>query len=237
MTEEHKEPSDGDGDQLNKRLVVQVIEGQVEALASFRSRVEPSLRKRLLARGASEDEADDILCAVWSRCVPGLGGGGESLLAAYDGRSSPTTWLATVAVNRWLDRKRKETVHARWVKKEQDLGNTLPAHGETAPDGPLLALLKDALERAFQQCDAEALVLLRLVHVHGLSQRDLAAVWGCREYTISRHLGKAVKGISKATLAHIRQTDSHLELKWEDFLALCEHFSQKADANSTDVNV
>ncbi len=214
-----------------------MLEGNLEALKVLKSRVEPAVRKRLLARGASKDEADEVLSAVWASSIVGRDAGAGSLFAAYKGLSSPTTWLATVALNRWLDRKRREAVHDRWVREEQRTRGSSPSDNQPAPDLTLLRLLKDSLDRAFGQCDGESLVLLRLVHAHGLSQRALASTWGLPEYALSRRLTRTMKQISKATMDHIRQTDPWLDLRWEDFLELCQQLSDDANANSTGLHV
>ena len=222
---------------LDRELVAQAMGGGAEAFVLLRSRLEPYLRLRLLARGASEDEAVEAASILWTRSVPGMRAGGKSLLAAYGGQSSPRTWLSAVVLNLWLDRKRKESVHARWVTEERQTHASFPTQNQPFPEIALVNLLKDSLEAAFQKCDAESLVLLRLAYLHGVSQRDLALAWGMPEYTLSRRLAKTMKMIAEDTQAHLRRSDPWLELKWEDFLELCETFSDVAGAKLVDPNV
>jgi RNA polymerase sigma factor (sigma-70 family) len=223
--------------QLNKELVRQVFEGRLDALDSLKRRVESTIYNRLLARGATDYEADEVLSAVWASAIPGMRDGRQSLFAAYKGQSSPTTWLYAVTLNRWLDRKRKDLIHARWASAEQYEKKNSPGDDNPVSDDTLLTLLRDSLKTAFRQCDAESLVLLRLVHVHGLSQRALASTWNLPEYSLSRRLTKTMKQIRETTLGHISKTDSWLDLKWEDFLQLCQQFSDDMDANSPSANV
>ena len=52
-----------------------------------------------------------------------------------------------------------------------------------------LVLLRECLERAFAQCSPEALVLLRLRYLHGLTQRELAFAYGRRKCVPWKHTG------------------------------------------------
>jgi len=222
-------------DQLQKELIRQVLDGRADALEALKNQVDPITRPRLLIRGASEDEVNEVLAAIWASVIPD--NTGKSLLTTFKGRGNLAAWFSTVAWHRWLDWKRKDQVRARWVQAEQSNEDLSGAAEPFIAETVILALLQHSLKRAFEQCDAESLVLLRLVHLHGLSQRQLAAIWGMPEYALSRRLRRAMDQISRATLEEIRQTDPWLDLKWEDFLELCGHFSSEAVANLPALNV
>ena len=64
--------------------------------------------------------------------------------------------------------------------------------------------------------------MLRMVYLHGFSQRDLARLWNCHESRVSRHLNQASEQIEKETLDAVKIADPWLKLDWQDFVDLCE---------------
>src|SRR5438477_1621141 len=100
-------PSQLDGESLQ---VSKCRQGDVEALAGLRERCHGSLLGILLARGADRTEAEDLLADLWADCVPGHDDR-PSILEKFSGKCTVQGWLATVATNRWVDRKRKQSRH------------------------------------------------------------------------------------------------------------------------------
>ena len=64
--------------------------------------------------------------------------------------------------------------------------------------------------------------MLRLVYLHGISQREVCRMWGWNEAKVSRHLSAAMETIEAETLLRLRQKDPWLKLTWQDFVDLCE---------------
>jgi transcriptional regulator len=65
-------------------------------------------------------------------------------------------------------------------------------------------------------------VLLRLVYLEGLTQREIAAVWSIDETKLSRLLRRAMETIATETTAYVRRRDPYLQLTWQDLIELCE---------------
>jgi RNA polymerase sigma factor (sigma-70 family) len=177
----------------------------------------------LLARGASPTEAEDILADLWADCVPGADER-PSLLEKFSARCSLQNWLATVATNRWLDFKRRQ---ARLIEvdspqsgteKLESLGTSILALREDS----LIELLRDSLEAGFAHCSPSAMVLLRLVYLHGVTQREVVRMLGWSGSKVSRYLSQAMGQIEQDTLKEARKRDPWLELSWQDFMDLCE---------------
>ncbi|MEI8289304.1 MAG: sigma-70 family RNA polymerase sigma factor [Verrucomicrobiota bacterium] len=213
------------------------LAGEISAFAPLKKLLEPLIKGKLSAAGALPDEAEAVLEEIWNDCLISKSGEKPTLLARFrdDQQAKLSTWLSVVALNRWLNLKRRQGVHQRWLEREKV---THPAdQSPLVTDHALADILREAIQSAFDQCDAEALVLLRLVFLHGLSQRELAATWKLSESALSRRLDRTMKQISEATIGHIRQTDPWLELRWEDFLELCQEISGDADANSSTTSV
>ena len=209
-----------DGESLQ---VTRCRQGDAEALAELRERCQGSLLGILLSRGADRTEAEDLLADLWADCVPGQDDR-PSILEKFSGKCTLQGWLATVATNRWVDRKRKQS---RFVEPGRD-GSTehdYLARLEAASYGSedtLIALLRDCLKAAFAQCGPEARVLLRLVYLHELSQREIVKMLGWSEAKVSRFLTRAMAEIEKHTAVEVKKRDPWLELNWGDFVELCE---------------
>jgi RNA polymerase sigma factor (sigma-70 family) len=209
-----------DGESLQ---VTRCRQGDGEALAGLRERCQSSLLGILLSRGADRTEAEDLLADLWADCVPGQDDR-PSILEKFSGKCTLQGWLATVATNRWVDRKRKQS---RFVdpshdgNNENEYLNRLEAASYASED-TLIKLLRDCLKAAFGQCAPEARVLLRLVYLHELSQREIVQMLGWSESKVSRFLSKAMEEIEKHTLAEVKKRDPWLELGWQDFVELCE---------------
>src|SRR5215475_12754527 len=83
-------------------------QGDGEALAGLRERCQSALLGILLSRGADRTEAEDLLADLWADCVPGQDDR-PSILEKFSGKCTLQGWLATVATNRWVDRRRKQS--------------------------------------------------------------------------------------------------------------------------------
>jgi RNA polymerase sigma factor (sigma-70 family) len=211
----------------NERLLARRCqEGDSEALAQLRDSSHTGLLKILISRGASQTEAEDLLADLWTDCVPG-NDERPSLLDKYSGRCTLRGWLATVATNRFIDLKRQQQRRPQVSPTRDDGESTgflarIPSPASPDKESGLVDILRNCLQRAFSACGAEGLLMLRLVYLHGLSQRELARMWSCHESTISRVLSQAMEDIQINTLKALKENDAGLELKWEDFVELCQ---------------
>jgi len=196
-----------------------------EALADLRQECHGTLANILRSRGASPTETEDVLADLWADCVP-AGDDRPSLLEKFSGRCSVQTWLATVATRRWIDLRRTQARRPEVGRSADDASggevfDRLPAPVSAEADNALVELLRQSLRAAFLACPPEALVVLRLVHLHGLTQREIVRMLGWSESKVSRVLADAMQHIELNTLRQIKQRDSWLELTWQDFVDLC----------------
>ncbi len=202
--------------------------GDPAALAELRDKLQLPILKTLLSRGASRTEAEDLLADLWADCVPGADDR-PSLLQKYNGKSTVQGWLATIATNRWIDFKRrgaKQVDLSRDTSEgtDRDVFDRMPAAQSTAKEDTLTTLLRDCLRAAFASCSPEAMVLLRLVYLHELTQREIVRMLGWSESKVSRFMASAMKQIESRTLRELKKRDPWLELSWQDFVDLCETY-------------
>ncbi len=200
------------------KLAARCHAGDEGAVRELVTRSEGKLLAILVRRGAGESLAEDLLADMWADCF-GATAGRAGLLLRYSGKSSLDTWLATVLTHRWLD-------HIRRGRKLTALDGARAVSVQAPPEprppeSALVTLLRESLGNAFERCDAETFVMLQLVHIHGVSQREVAASWGISEFKICRQLSKAMRQIREDTLALLRARDPLLRLKWDDLVDIC----------------
>jgi RNA polymerase sigma factor (sigma-70 family) len=198
------------------------------ALAQLRDQCHGPLTNILFSRGASRTEAEDLLADLWADCVPG-NTDKPSLLEKFSGKCTLQGWLATVATNRWLDLKRRQSRNVDLTRREHDASDpdpfaSVPADSISNKEDSLVALLRESLRAAFGSCSPSAMVLLRLVYLHDLTQREIVQMLGWSESKVSRYLSRAMEEIETHTLRELRKRDPFIELSWRDFQDLCETY-------------
>jgi len=204
----------------------QCVLGDTQGLTFLRDKYQPVLLNVLLARGASRTEADDLLADLWGDCVA-ESRDRPSLLEKFSGKCALQSWLITVVTNRLIDRKRRQSrqcqvVAQRGQEHSTDFFERIPAPVPASRESGLIEVLRDSLQQAFARCPAEGLLMLRLVYLYGLTQRELACMWGCHEATISRALAQTMAALEKNALQELKKRDPWLDLTWQDLVDLCE---------------
>jgi len=180
----------------------------------------------LVNRGATTTQAVDLMADLWGDLIASHDGK-DALLIRYRGNSPLGAWLVTVATNRFIDATRRRDF-PRGSKPSREEADFDEVQNLTAPErhgmgDDLLHLLLGAVKSAFQSCPPEALVMLKLVYVHEISQRQLAQAWGWHEAKVSRFLAQAMEDIRDHVLAQVRTRDRLLDVSWDDFLHLCRN--------------
>jgi len=199
----------------------QCLAAQTEALAGFRALCTGWLRGYLVARGATTGESEAIAETLFVDAVASSNGR-PPLLATYRGECPLQPWLARVALNRLFTAKRlAQRDLTRFGQHPEAALETLSEEPSDATEEPVLALLREAIARAFATCEAEQFVMLHLLHSDDLRQEELARMFGCAISTISRHAERAREEVRAKLLAEVRRRDPWLELTWDDLLALC----------------
>jgi RNA polymerase sigma factor (sigma-70 family) len=193
------------------------------AAAELRSRYHGRLVGVLCARGASATEAEDLVADMWSDCFAAPANR-QTLLGKYQGRCALESWLLTVATHRLIDLKRRQNFRVEVAtpdRSSEDFFDRRPHPESMSTEEPLLKLLRNAIRNAFAKRDSESVLMLKLVHVHQLSQREIARMLGWHESKVSRGLEVARQQIARDILVELKREDPWLELRWEDFLELC----------------
>jgi RNA polymerase sigma factor (sigma-70 family) len=204
-------------------FVERVLASDPAAAAELRTRYHGKLVGVLRARGANQTEAEDLVADLWTDCFAPRGNR-QILLTKYQGRCALESWLLTVATHRLVDLKRRQSFRVDVPSSPDspdDFFDRRPHPEKATSEKHLLRLLRDAIKRAFAKQDADAVLMLKLVHLHQLSQREIARMWGWHESKVSRTLDVTRQNVARIILSELKKVDPWLELRWEDFVELC----------------
>ena len=205
-------------------FAARVLTSDSGAASELRQRYEGKLVAVLCSRGASRTEAEDLVADLWSDCFA-TSADERPLLSKYQGRSTLESWLITVAMHRLVDLKRRQSfrvdVQASSNTAEHFLERT-PQPAVALREEPLFMLLQHAIRQAFSSANPEDVLMLKLVHLYALTQREVGRMWGWHESKVSRTLETARSKVAQRILSESKRSDPWLELRWEDFVELCE---------------
>ena len=215
------------------KLIDAALGGDESAAMAIRtddrtSRLEAILQRR----GASSTEARDLVADVWADCFNTAHQRG-SLLDRYSGKGNLDAFLTRTALNRLIDYKRRLKFRGELPQIDRDEPGApadsfdrLPAEDDVETEDSLVELLRESLLNAFNRCDPEKLVILRLVNMHGVDQTTVGDMWGWSQSKISRSISSLMEDIRAETLAELQRRDPWLELQWQDFVELCRESSE-----------
>src|SRR5436190_22182591 len=161
-------------------FVQRVLAAEPSAASELRSRYNGKLVGILRARGANQTEAEDLVADLWTDCFAPRGER-PTLLTKYQGRCALESWLLTVGTNRLVDLKRRQSFRVDVPPSPDSPEDFFDrwAHPEKATsEKPLLNLLRGAIQHAFAKQDEDAVLMLKLVHLHQLSPREISRMWG-----------------------------------------------------------
>ncbi len=200
-------------------LVRRCLENDSAAISTLHVTYYRRMVEKLLYMRIPEPQAEDVVADVWSDLFTGRGDDGEPLLARYAGKSSLSHWLGRVVRNRLLDIRRRQS---HQVNIEPSNERTFRVDVEHR-DFQLKATIIKALKMAFDTCEPTAVVMLRLVYIHGVNQREVARVWGWHESKMSRYLSRSMAFIRDETMRRVQEVDPGLKVGWDDILSVCLH--------------
>lgn len=171
------------------------LQGQPQAALLMHQTVATRLVEVLRNRGASEEEADDLvqehLCGLLDRTA-------RSGAMAYSGRGTLIGWLKR-SLLRDLARLRKSERRRSSFRPEAvapppwvDMESAVAAHQHRTH-------LRAVLREVFLAFEPESRRILRLVHSGGLSAQQVGVLIGLHRVTVQRRLGELRAELEKQT--------------------------------------
>jgi RNA polymerase sigma factor (sigma-70 family) len=197
------------------------LAGEDAAWSRFEAMYRTPIVSLLMSRGAGFAEAEDLVAEL----LMDLGGFGkkpEPLLKNFLGTGPLKSWLSTIAMMRLIAVRRRKRlfVDLSGADGYGDLIEHTEAPCGTSVLSDLQQAMRRSLLRAWRQCPAEMRVMLQLLHIEAITQREIARLWGWHESKVCRTLDAALRGIRKATMAEIKSVDPEALLQWRDFVEL-----------------
>jgi len=162
-----------------------------DGLAQVFMAIRPALRRFIVARGVSPDEADDVL---------------QDLFVKLDTHptapiAEPRSYLYRMADNLVLDRRRAAQRRVRREQQWTDIqaGQTAATDERPSPERALIA--RDqvaALMRSLGTLPERTLAVLTLFRVEGHSQKQIALQLGISLSAVEKHLQRAYRAVAAA---------------------------------------
>lgn len=173
----------------DETLITRIAAGDQLAMRTLFGRHRVALYRWLLRFVADEALAEDLLSEVfldvWRQA------------AAFEGRSSVSTWLLAIA------RYKALSVHRR--RTEVELDENIAAAAVDPADDPELALQKknrsQLLRDALTKLSPEHGEVIDLVYYHGRSVKDVAEIVGINEATVKTRMFYARKKLAELVAA------------------------------------
>jgi RNA polymerase sigma-70 factor len=161
------------------------------------------------ARQIGGDEARELADGLYGELF-GIGereGERRSLFAYYHGRSRLATWLRSVLVQRYIDRRRAT---ARLDPLDEQSAALADRQSAVAPADPdrvqYVRLAQSALDHAIDALTPRDRLRLRLYYGENLRLAQVGRVLGEHEATVSRKLERSRRELRAAIEARLRET-------------------------------
>jgi len=178
----------------------------------------------------TRSEVEECVGDLWSDCFGGTNTK-PALLTRFTGDGPLRAWLITVGLHRLIDLARRKRFRREVSADEKTSSpnsiDKIPAGNGLSADADLVSLLRTSFKKAFARSNRQQLLLLCLVHLHGIKQKELADIYGCNESTISRWLDGTRKQIYDDTLRGVEALDAAIGLDWREIVQLCETINQE----------
>jgi len=187
-TPTHPAQPDSAGNDSDVALLKRIQHGDRGALRELYVKYHPALL-RFIFRVTGQFElaqegVNDVMLVVWKKS------------AAFEGRSSVSTWLMGIAYHkalslsrdwrRWFDRRAPVTDFEEWIERS--------GPGEEPSDN---VDLRDLLDQALRQLPREQRAVVELTYFHGCSYQDIALVMRCPVNTVKTRMFHARAKLKK----------------------------------------
>jgi|GEM_PF-3083010 len=152
-----------------------------------------------LTRGATADQADDLVQERLSRLLLPLDA------VKYRGRGRLAAWLRRCVVNDWIDAtRRKRMVSLESIDVDAHAAVVLEAEVESVARR-FRPHFRVALGAAFDALPDRDRTMLRMIHIDGLTAKQVGAVLGMHRGSVQRRLGLLRDGLRTSVIEHLER--------------------------------
>jgi DNA-directed RNA polymerase specialized sigma24 family protein len=203
-----------------------ILAGETAAMEEFMKIHQPMLERfvaSLDTHSCGLSQVSTMAADIVADCCTG----DHPLIGKYSGTGDGGlgSWLRTVARYRFYNLMRSPAVKKRSDSREAIDGTADDSEG-LAEQSELSAIeaLRGAVAHANHvvgEASPTGIVLLRLIHLHGIPGNVLASLWGKHAAQVTRRVTDAMERFREEVLAALRAWDPHFNMTWEDCAALC----------------
>jgi RNA polymerase sigma-70 factor, ECF subfamily len=186
-------------------LATACAEGNERAWEHFMATYGQPLTRAAIAISGSETVGRDLADAFYAELY-GLStrdGKRKCPLESYRGRGSLIGWLRTTLAQRFVD-------HYRRTYREEALdeqSHDAPEADESrAPEAGLVATLRDAVQEALREENAEERFVLASYFLDGRTLAEIGKLLHVHEATVSRRLKRATETVRKRLLKNLQKS-------------------------------
>lgn len=140
----------------------------------------------------SHDDAQDIAQETFIKAYKGL--------PNFSANAAFSTWLYRIAVNAWIDHRRRNARHESWDGVEPEEIHDTAARPDVRADSAIMA---EHIGRAVEQLSPQQRAVFVLRHYHELALAEIATSLGVTEGTVKTLLFRALKRL-RELLQHYR---------------------------------
>jgi DNA-directed RNA polymerase specialized sigma24 family protein len=203
-----------------------ILAADTAAIEEFVTTYQPMLERFVASLDASSCGSTQIL-GMASDIIHECCSGTNPLISKYSGTGTGGVgaWLRTVARYRFYNIMRSPGIKKR-TDSELALENATDDSDAFQEEAEMAAVeaLRGAVAYANHvvgQATPTGLVLLRLIHLHGIQGKVLAELWGKHAAQVSRTVAQTAEAFQQEVMNALKAWDPLYEMTWADCAGLC----------------
>ena len=209
-------------------LRARILAGDTAAVEEFVSSQKPMLERFVSSLDSSSCGASQVF-SMASDVITDCCSGENPLIAKFSGTGGGIgNWLRTVTRYRFYNLMRSPALKKR-TDSELAVENAVDENDALAEASELAAVeaLRGAVAYANHvvgQASPTGIVLLRLIHLHGIQGKVLASLWGKHAAQVTRTVADTTEKFRDEVLSALQAWDPLFSMTWADCAALCRKY-------------
>jgi DNA-directed RNA polymerase specialized sigma24 family protein len=207
-------------------LKARILKGDTAAVEEFVAIQKPMLERFVSSLDSSACGASQVF-SIAADIITDCCSGENPLISKFSGTGDGGlgSWLRTVARYRFYNMMRSPALKKRSgsetaVEQAADDSDAFAEESELAAVEALRGAVAYA-NRVVGEASPTGIVLLRLIHLHGIPGGVLASLWGKHAAQVTRRVSDTMERFRDEVLASLQSWDPLFAMSWADCAALC----------------
>jgi RNA polymerase sigma-70 factor (ECF subfamily) len=187
-------------------LIQRAQSGDLEAFCLLAERYERKIYSLAIRFCQNRQDAEDISQEVWLKAARAL--------SAFRGESSFYTWLRRIAINSFLNEKRRTVFRWRGQSTEvellcmDDIDESRYTNARESEAGLQRSILMERVARAMSELSAQQRLILILKHYEGMTYEEIASLVGCSCGAAKKSVNRSICKLRKILVDEIPGCES-----------------------------